>query len=169
MALLNFDSSQVAPQEAFEAIPAGWYVAQMSASEMTPTKDNTGAFLKCEFTILAPQEYANRKIFDRLNLQNSNAQAVEIAYRQLSAICHSIGVIQVQDSAQLHGRPLQVKVSVRAAGVGADGVIREATNEVKGYKAIDGAAPASAPTYTPPPPPTAYAPPPPPQAWTPPP
>jgi len=138
MAKLNFDASQVAPSEALEAIPAGWYNAQMTASEMKPTSDGTGAYLQAEFTVLSG-DYAGRKLFDRINLQNKNPVAVEIGYKTLSAICHAVGVIQVQDSQQLHGRPLQLKVSLRAAGPGADGKHYEASNEVKGYKGMDGA------------------------------
>lgn len=138
MAQLNFDASQVAPSEALEAIPAGWYNAQMTASEMKPTADGTGAYLQAEFTVLSG-DYAGRKLFDRINLQNKNPVAVEIGYKTLSAICHAVGVIQVQDSQQLHGRPLQLKVSLRAAGPGADGKHYEASNEVKGYKGMDGA------------------------------
>lgn len=140
MAQLNFDASQVAPSEALEAIPAGWYTAQMTASEMKPTADGTGAYMRAEFTILGG-EYAGRKLFDRINLQNKNPVAVEIGYKTLSAICHAVGVIQVQDSQQLHGRPLQLKVSLRAAGPGADDKYYEASNEVKGYKAADAGAP----------------------------
>ena len=138
MAQLNFDASQVAPSEALEAIPAGWYNAQMTASAMKPTSDGTGAYLQAEFTVLSG-DYAGRKLFDRINLQNKNPVAVEIGYKTLSAICHAVGVIQVQDSQQLHGRPLQLKVSLRAAGPGADGKHYEASNEVKGYKGMDGA------------------------------
>ncbi len=169
-AALNFDASQVAPSVAPEAKPAGWYICMATASEMKPTKDGNSQFLEFEFTILAPQEYAGQKFFDRLNLINSNPVAVEIAYKTLSAICHATGVIQVQDSAALHNRPLQLKISLRPAGPGADGVVRDATNEVKGYKAIDGAIPPATPQYAPPPvaPAPQYAPPPAPPQYAPP-
>jgi hypothetical protein len=146
MAQLNFDARTVAPAEAPEAIPAGWYNARVTNSEMKPTSDGSGAYLQLELTIL-DGEFANRKLFDRINLQNKNPVATEIGYRQLSAVCHATGVIQVQDSQQLHGIPLKVKVSLRPAGPGADGKHYDASNEVKGYKNIaDGAggAPAQA-------------------------
>jgi len=171
MAILNFDASTVAPSEALEAVPAGWYNAQMTASEMKPTSDGTGAYLQAEFTILNG-DYAGRKLFDRINLQNKNPVAVEIGYKTLSSICHSVGVIQVADSQQLHGRPLQLKVSLRPAGPGADGKHYEASNEVKGYKAVDGAgaSAAPAPTWAPQATPAQpqYAPPPAAPAWQPP-
>lgn len=151
MAQLNFDASQVAPAQPMEAIPAGWYVAMMTASEMKPTSAGNGAYLETENTILEG-EYKGRKLFDRLNLQNPNQTAMEIAYKQLSAICHAIGVIQVQDSSQLHNRPFQIKVSLKPAGPGADGKHYEASNEVKGYKAVEGAVPQQPQQYAPPPP-----------------
>ena len=130
---LNFDARTVAPNEAFEPIPAGWYNGKIVESEMKATANGQGAFLALTIQIIDGQ-YANRKVFDRLNLQNQNAVAQEIAYRTLSAICHATGVIQVTDSSQLHGIPMQVKVSLRPAGPGNDGKMYEANNEVKGYK-----------------------------------
>ena len=154
MASLNFDSTYVPPAVAPEAIPAGWYAGAMSASEMKPTTSGTGAFLECEYTIAEPAEYKGRKVYDRINLQNPNPVAVEIGQKQLSAICHATGVIQVVDSSQFHGRPLMIKVGIRPAGPGQDGVHREAMNEVKGYKAYTGpvASAAAAPAAIVPPP-----------------
>ena len=132
MAQLNFDASTVAPNPGTtDAIPAGWYNVQIDQSEMKPTKDGSGAYLELRLAVLDGQ-YVGRKVFARLNLRNNNATAVEIAYKDLSAICHAVGVMQVQDSSQLHGRPMKIKVSVRAA----TGEY-EASNEVKAYKNIN--------------------------------
>lgn len=143
MAQLNFDATNVPPAAAPEAIPTDWYTCQMTGSEMKPTSDNTGAYLQCDYTIMVGP-YAGRKITDRINLQNKNPAAVEIGYRTLSAICHAVGVIQVADSQLLHGRPLQVRVALRPAGPGANGQFYDASNEIRGYKAVDGAAIAGA-------------------------
>jgi len=139
----NFDATQVAPATAPEALPAGWYTCVMSESEMKPTQDGTGAYLSCTFEVIQG-EHTRSKIFDRINLQNKNPVAVEIGYRTLSAICHAVGVMQVNDSALLHNRPLQVRVSLRPAGPGADGKHYDASNEVKGYKGVEGAQPGMA-------------------------
>lgn len=151
MTILNFDASQVAPSEAREAIPAGWYTAKMIKSEMKATSDGTGQYLACEFEVIGG-DYNGYKLFDRLNLQNKNQTATEIGWRTLSAICHAVNVIQVADSQQLHGIPLQVKVKLRPAGPGADGKYYEASNEISGYKAAEvatAAAPAWATTGAP--------------------
>ena len=144
MAQLNFDATQVAPDTgAGDPVPAGWYNVMIDESEMKPTKAEGGLRLSLRFTILDGQ-YANRKIFTGLNLKNANPVAQEIAYKQLSAICHAVGVMQVQDSQQLHGRPLKVKVKVRAASGD-----YEASNEITSFKNINeqvgGAAPGGAP------------------------
>lgn len=144
-AILNFDATTVPPADSIEAIPAGWYNAQIYQSEMKPTKDGSGAYLELRFSVLDGQ-YANRKVFGRLNLRNANPVAQEIAYKQLSAICHATGVLQVQDSQQLHGRPMKIKVKVRAASGD-----YEASNEISAFKSINeqvdgpvGGAPATA-------------------------
>lgn len=114
-----------------DALPAGWYNVAMDQSEHKPTKDGSGAYLECRFTVLDGQ-FKDRKVFSRFNVRNNNPQAVEIAYKQLSALCHAVGVLQVPDSQLLHGRPLKVKLSVRPA----DGQY-EASNEVKAYRNIN--------------------------------
>ena len=140
MAQLNFDASTVAPQEAFDPIPAGWYPAQIVESEMKAGSKPGSSYLAITLQIMGG-DFNNRKVFDRFNLQNANPVAVEIAYRSLSAVCHAVGLIQVADSQLLHGRPLMVKVSVRPARVDpATGTAYDASNEVKGYKALDASA-----------------------------
>lgn len=140
MAQLNFDASTVAPQEAFDPIPAGWYPAQIVESEMKAGSKPGSSYLAITLQIMGG-DFNNRKVFDRFNLQNANPVAVEIAYRSLSAVCHAVGLIQVADSQLLHGRPLMVKVSVRPARVDpTTGTAYDASNEVKGYKALDASA-----------------------------
>ena len=142
MAQLNFDATTVPPQDAFDPIPAGWYPAQIVESEMKAGSKPGSAYLAITLQIMGG-EYNNRKVFDRFNLQNANPVAVEIGYRSLSAVCHAVGLLQVPDSQVLHGRPLQVKVSVRPARVDpTTGTAYDASNEVKGYKALDNASPA---------------------------
>ncbi len=165
MAQLNFDAKTVAPSAAFDVLPAGWYNVRMTASEMKPTKDGSGSYLSLTLTVEDGQ-FKGRKIFDRLNLNNKNATAVKIAYETLSAICHATGVIQLQDSSQLHGLLMACKLKIKPA----EGVYSEG-NEVAGYKAAESgpgvgqgqpapawvqpaqpqaAAPAAAPAWTPP-------------------
>ena len=144
MARLNFDARTVAPDTGpAEAIPAGWYNVIIDESQDKPTSGGDGAYLECRYVVMDGQ-YKGRKLFSRFNLRNQNAQAVEIAYRQLSALCHAVGVLLCEDSQQLHGIPLKVKVSVRPGNDKLDKVTGqptgekyEASNEIKVWKNIN--------------------------------
>lgn len=134
-----FDATQVDPTPRFEPLPAGEYAVIITESHLKPTKVGTGQYLELHLTVL-DGPFKGRLLFDRLNLIHPNPQAVDIAQRALSQICHAVGQLQVSDSSQLHGKPLRARVKYRAA----EGVY-DATNEVAGYQALaDG--PASAPS-----------------------
>jgi hypothetical protein len=138
---LQFDASRVEPNVAFEPLPAGWYTAMITDTGEKDTNDKLGKMLEVTLEIMGG-DFNKRKVFDRLNLVNANPMAVDIAYRTLSAICHSVGVIQMTDTSQLHGKPLLVKVAFRPARTDKDtGKSYDASNEVKGYKAVDPNAP----------------------------
>ena len=131
-AVLNFDASQIAPDTgAQDPVPAGWYNVMIDQTELKPTKDATGNYLEVRHTILDGAQQG-KKVYGRLNLRNANPTAQEIGYKQLSAICHSVGVIQVQDSAQLHNIPLKIKVKLRPASGD-----YEASNEIVAWKNIN--------------------------------
>jgi hypothetical protein len=132
----NFDATQVEPNAPQELIPAGWHKARMSASEWKQAKNNDkNWFVACKFTLIG--EHDGAVLTDRINLANDNAMAVEIGQRTLSAICHATGIMVVWDMAQFYGIPLMIKVAVRPAGKGADGNDYAASNEIKGYKAVE--------------------------------
>ena len=128
MAQLNFDAREVKPSAAPDPIPAGKYLVEISESEMKETKNKDGSYLELVFTVV-DGEYRGRKIWDRLCINHPNAKTVEIARANLSAICHAVGVLQPQDSAQLHGLPLVVGVRLKKNEQNGD-----MYNEVKGYK-----------------------------------
>lgn len=147
MAEINFNAESVDPgQMSYEVIPPGWYQAQIVASEMRPTGDGAGQFLQLEFDIL-DGGLSGRKVWDRLNLDNPNSQAVEIAQRTLSRLCRAIGVMHVSDSEELHFKPMQIKVTVRPERTDSKtGKTYDPSNEIKGYKPLEnGASPAPAP------------------------
>lgn len=147
MANLNgFNANQVDPATDFEAIPAGKYVAVVTASEMKPTKNGNGAYLELTFQVIEG-EYKNRLLWERLNLDNPNPLTVKIARSELSALCRAVGVMEPKDSCELHNLPLVLSVKQKTD---ADGEVR---NEVKGYakrETANGAKPAQNANTTPP-------------------
>ena len=147
MANLNgFNANQVEPAADFEPIPAGKYVAVVTASEMKPTKSGNGNFLELTFQVIEG-EFKNRLLWARLNLDHPNPLTVKIARAELSAICRAVGVMQPKDSCELHNLPLVISVRQKTD---ADGEVR---NEIKGYakrETAGGVKPAQAANPTPP-------------------
>ncbi len=126
--LNNFDANTVEPLAAFDPIPAGKYLAAITESEMKPTKNGAGHYLELTFDVLEGQ-YKGRKLWTRLNLDNPNGQAVQIARGELSAICRAVGVMQPRDSVELHNLPVSVKVICKKREDNG-----EISNEIKGYE-----------------------------------
>ena len=128
MADLNgFDANQVDPTGYFEPIPAGKYLAVITDSEMKYNKAGTGSLLQLTFQIIEG-EYQNRLIWTRLNLDNPNAVAVQIARADLSAICRAVGVLSPRDSVELHNLPLVIHVRCKKRNDTGD-----IFNEIKGF------------------------------------
>ena len=125
--LAGFDAATVDPQQTFDAIPAGKYVAAITDSEMKPTKAGTGSYLELVFEILEG-EYRGRKLWARLNLDNPNEMTVQIAKGELSAICRAAGVMTPKDSQDLHDIPMVITVKCKTRDDNG-----ELTNEVKGF------------------------------------
>jgi Protein of unknown function (DUF669) len=134
--LRGFDANRVEPLKAFDPIPAGKYPAAITDSEMKPTKAGTGKYLQLTFEVI-DGPYKGRKLWARLNLDNPNAQAVQIAQAELSAICRAVGVLAPNDSLDLHNLPLLVQVKVvKRQDSG------ELTNEIAAYEKREAAVPA---------------------------
>jgi hypothetical protein len=138
MDLNGFNAAEVEPQQSMEPLPAGWYKCVITESEEKPTKAQTGSYLQMTLEVIEG-DHQGRKVFERLNLNNPNQTAVEIAQRTLSGICRSVGVMTPRNSSDLHDKPLMVKVAVKP-GDGQYGP----SNDIKEYSALDKAsAPAS--------------------------
>jgi hypothetical protein len=102
-------------------------VAVITDSEMKPTKAGTGQFLQLTFQILEGP-HKGRIVWSRLNLDNPNATAVQIAQADLAAICRAVGVTQPKDSHDLHNLPLVINVRCKKRPDTGD-----ISNEISGY------------------------------------
>ena len=141
--LAGFDASQVPEQQEFSALPEGQYVVIATASEMKPTKSGTGQFLQFTFEVLdGPQK--GRKLWARLNLVNPSQTAVDIAQRELGAICRAVNVIKPSDSAELHNKPMLITVAVEIDDRKRESNIIKKYEPVSAGAAATAAAPASA-------------------------
>ena len=139
MAALNFNAAEIQPQQSFDALPPGRYEAIISASEMKDTKAGTGQYLQLTFDVVGGQ-YEGRKLWSRLNLVNPNATAVQIAERELSAICHCVGILVPADSEELHDALLVIDVIQELNPMSG-----QQTNRIKGYSQVSAPAPKAKP------------------------
>lgn len=130
MVQLNFDATNVAPSAPPEALETGWYPANIIDTGMKPTKNGSGNYFEVTHRISSGTG-AGRTLKSRLNLQNQNQQAVDIAYAELSSICHAVGRLRVADSRELHGGALEIYVKKVARNDQPEVM----TNEIAGYRA----------------------------------
>jgi hypothetical protein len=134
MAQFNFDTNSVEKRESnYELLPAGWYTAQVTESEIVKLNSGNGSALKLTIEVLQ-DGYRGRKVWARLNVQHSNPKAETIAQQQLRELCDSIGVVRMQDTTELHNKPMCVKVKIRKDDTGQ----YEDQNEVVGFKPAGG-------------------------------
>ena len=133
MAQFSFNAAEVNPQSDFDPVPNGEYPVIVIESEWKETKAGTGTYLQLVLEVI-DGAYKGRKIWDRLNLKNQNQTAVNIAQKALSQICHSIGHLNLEDTVELHNKPMLAKIVVKQQPGYND------SNEVKEYKPMAGGA-----------------------------
>ena len=129
--LQGFDANRVEPSKEFDPIPAGKYLAMITASEMKPNKAGTGQFLELTFQILEG-EHKNRQLWARLNLSNPNETAMKIAQAELSALCRAVGVMTPRDSVELHNLPRSSRSSARSGRTRTRSTTRSRATEAGG-------------------------------------
>jgi len=151
MELNGFNAADVEPTAEYVPLPAGWYKAVFTESEEKPTKAQTGSYLQLTAEIIEG-EHQGRKLIERLNLNNPNSTAVEIAQRTLSGICRAVGVMTPRDSSDLHDKPFMVKVAVKPAdgAYGPSNDIKEYADTNSGGGSVASAPAAAAAASTPP-------------------
>ena len=131
MASLNetFELNQmpVGNSDTYTPLPDGWYTVSITKAEMADTKAGTGQLLKLRLDVSGPT-HQGRVIFNNLNIRNPNPTAEEIARKNLGDIMRALGLARLDDSDQLIGGQMSVKLATK-----------DGNNEVKAYKASEGA------------------------------
>ena len=125
-----FNAKDSEKMGSFEPVPAGWYIAQIVKSEYKATAAKTGHYLTCQFKIVEPEEHKGRVVFNLMNLDNPNQTAVEIATKELGSLCEACGIDELEDSVELHGIPLAVRLGIQAGNAN-----WPPKNVIKEYKA----------------------------------
>lgn len=129
----------------YTPVPPGEYRVMVKDSDMKPTRDNRGNYIQLELEILEG-EHKGRTLTERLNIDNPNQQAVDIAQRTLNAICVAVGKMSIADTVELHNIPMIAVVKVDPPkpyikdGVEMPG---SPSNSIRTYKPVTAAAPAA--------------------------
>lgn len=176
---LNFDARQFAPasvdggSEQFPVSDELGHRVVIVGDESAPTKANkesngadNSTMLLLHLQIIEGQ-FAGMKAPYRLNIGNSSEKAREIAYKQLSALCHAIGAFAIGNTQELYNKPFRVVVEQQPGNdkfTQIKGVLTDAGvdpgNPTAGPRQARTAAPAHAPQQHQAPAPQSFAPPP---------
>jgi len=130
---LNFDARNFTPLDN-DIIPEGWYRFTIDESSAAPTKDGNPNHtrLVLRFSIM-DGPHQGRKVFTGLNIRHTNVRTMEMANREMSAICAAVNMPYVQDTQQIHNIPLWGRVKIRKDPNG----VYDDQAEIRSYKPIN--------------------------------
>lgn len=132
-----FDATQIDPTQGAGQLPVGKHPVVAVSSSIDATKAGDGGMVIYILKIIDGPHSGVTGPY-RLNLYNNSPKAVEIANRQLSALCHVTGVFQIADSDALLNIPFIVEVMPQADN--------PAYTEIKKVYDINGNEPGKPPT-----------------------
>lgn len=118
----------------FEPLPPGWYSATIVGAELKTTKSGTGKYISVRYDITGPT-HQGRVVFGNLNIRNESSKAESIGLQQFGQILAAIGLAIADDTDQLIGGSLQIKLDIEKSVQYGD------KNRVNGFKAIAGSTP----------------------------
>jgi len=139
----GYGEDDLKPMNDFTPVPAGNYTMAATGCEWkncgATAKDPNGRYLK--FTVeIIDGEFKGRKIWPNLSLENSNAQTVNMARRELAEMARAVGRMSAKSESDLLNIPFTAEIGVRAASGNF-----EASNVIKHYLPMGGAKTAAAP------------------------
>ena len=111
MATIMFNAAEVQP-DTHEVLEAGVYEAVIVSSESQAMKSGNGMGFNFKFEVVSGPK-KGKTVFAWITFEHrTSPDAQRIGQGQLSAICHAVGVMQLNDTAQLHHLPLMITVAV---------------------------------------------------------
>jgi Protein of unknown function (DUF669) len=127
--LAGFDASKIDPSSMGEVWPLDWYKVVITDIEEKLNAAENGSYLL--FTIKCIEgAYAGRECSFTLNVRNPHQQTVDISFKQISAICRCVGVLQLQARQQLYNLPFKIRIGPQKGN--------EIYSNVVGFQDING-------------------------------
>jgi hypothetical protein len=113
MATFNFNTAGVQPMQprSYDPLPAGEYELIITKSDVKPTKAGTGHYIELEMQVISG-EHSGRRHWERLNVDNPNKDAEEIAKAALAGLCLAVGQSDINDTADLHDIPFIASIEI---------------------------------------------------------
>jgi hypothetical protein len=113
MAAFDFNPSEYVDTKTstFDPLPNGTYSAMISSSDYKATKAGTGHYIELVIDII-DGSHAGRKLWERLNFDNPNKQAEDIARSALNRLLVSCGKPDARDTETIHDIPFKIDVEV---------------------------------------------------------
>lgn len=99
------------PADERDLLPAGEYDLQVIESELKDTKSGEGQQLVLTLEVVTGP-HTNRRVWDRLNIRHTSADAQRIAQRALADLCLAIGIQSLRNSEELHFKPFKARVTI---------------------------------------------------------
>jgi hypothetical protein len=130
-----------------EVLPAGTYRAVMTGTEVkTSSKNNK--YMSVTLEIVAPPEFAGRKLWDNLNLGHPTPETRRMAEQRLKSYCAAVGAGVVMDTNSLFNKVFSVTLTVDQTGEQPRNRVKKVEKYLKTGDAAT-TAPTSAPAATP--------------------
>lgn len=122
---LDVEGEAQAPRE---VLLPGIYDVIISASDMKDNKSGSGQHINVTFEVI-DGDCTGRLVFGNWNIRNANPMAEKIGRSELAACCKALGIMNPEDTTELHDQPLKIKVAIDKKD--------PTRNEVKAYYAKD--------------------------------
>lgn len=96
----------------FTPLPKGDYLMEIVESDYKENSKKNGHYLQLVREVIEG-EYKGRKFYSNLNLDNPNTTARELAGKEFAQTCRACGVVNVEDSEELHNIPHMVSLAIK--------------------------------------------------------
>lgn len=107
----EFNGPTEEPENDFDLIPPGKYMAQIVDTEVKGTAAGTGKILAVQWEIMEGR-HERRRVFQNINYENASAGAQEIGQKQLGQITWALGIQRLRDTNDLHFKPALITVKI---------------------------------------------------------
>ena len=107
----NAASAPVPTPMARGPLPEGKYEVIITRSDIKTTQRGDGEYIELEMQVTGG-DHAGRRHWERLNINNPNKKAEDIARAALGQLCVALGVNDMSDTEQLHDIPFVASIEV---------------------------------------------------------